>query len=320
MYTIKNLIKNKFKGLTSYHMYDTTKSLLNNETFFSLSSKQVDPFFIIGSGRSGNTLLRSMLVEGDGVVIPPESYVLGNVIRKYYELSHFQHIQWNEICAITLAVFDGYPEFKWWDINVWNVYDKLKNIEVEYRSLAYIIKEVYNEYAIKNAVIMKKWGDKTPLNTFHLNKIHQTFPNAKFVHIIRDGRDVAVSYKKAKLYQSLEEACTRWNDSVNEVKMFSKKILNNKLYEIKYEMLVSNPREEIKNVCNFLGIDFKESMLNRSQSNHLGDVSGLNHHKNVKNPINSSSIGKWRNTLSEEEKKTVNNLCYRNLKKLGYPQ
>ncbi|WP_240377978.1 sulfotransferase family protein [Bacillus piscicola] len=318
MHSRENIFKNKLKGLTSYYLFDMTRSLFNFNKAYPLNSNQIAPFFIIGSGRSGNTLLRSMLVEGEGIVIPPESYVLGNVIRKYYALSHFKNIQWNEICAITLAIFDGNPEFKWWDVDVWKVYERCKNLDHKNRNLASILDEIYKEYATSNGLYIKKWGDKTPLNTFYLKEIYKTFPEAKFIHIIRDGRDVAVSYKNANLYQSLEESCERWNISINEIDRFSKTISSENMFEVKYEMLVNNTTEELTRLCEFLEIKYKDSMLNRSKTNQLGDVSGHSHHENVKNPINTSSIGKWRSELGEQDKETVNNLCYKNLKKLGY--
>ncbi|WP_208586124.1 sulfotransferase family protein [Gracilibacillus suaedae] len=307
------------KNLRSYYYYNSLKTLLKPTKAFPLSDENIEPFFIIGSGRSGNTLLRSILTQNKNVVIPPESYVLGKVIHKYYHYIHMNNITWNELCALILANFENHPEFKWWGIDdIWRVYKRLVNLEKKNQSLAFIIQEIYKEYAKLNNLQMKKWGDKTPLNSFSLTEILKVFPNAKFVHLIRDGRDVVASYKTAKLYENVEEACDRWVDSLRHIRKFSSLLSNDFYHEVKYETLVNSPLDETKKICKFLNIGFQTEMIYRSSNIRMGDVEGLNHHKNVKNPISTSSIGKWETSLTAKEKNIVLEKCNYYLKAYYY--
>jgi protein-tyrosine sulfotransferase len=314
------IIKNDIK-LRYYHLYDTTRALFRNTPMYPINNGVNNgnpPFFIIGSGRSGNTLLRSMLTQGNGVVIPPESYVIGSVIRKYQILTHYKNFSWNEICAVVIACFNEHPEFKWWYIDTKQIYERLINIDDSNKNLAFLLEQFYLEYANQNNIELKIWGDKTPLNSFHLKKIYQTFPNAKFIHIIRDGRDVASSYRKSGLYDSLEQGCNRWNDSIKYIHKFSRKLKQDQMYEVKYEDLVNNTEGILQKISKFLNITYSKHMINRTNSKKLGDVEGLNHHAKVHSKISSSSIGKWKINLTLDEQKAVNEMCDYYLRKLNY--
>ncbi|WP_058308619.1 sulfotransferase family protein [Gracilibacillus massiliensis] len=314
-------VKQKLKKLKYFKLYDNTKGILKKNPKYPLyysDYNNFQPFFIVGSGRSGNTLLRSMLIHAQGVVIPPESYVLGSTIRKYYNFSHQDKINWNELCALVLACFDSHEDFKYWNVQLQPIYERLKHIGEEKKNLAYILEQLYKEYAIQNNLEISIWGDKTPLNTFHLNSIIEIFPNAKFIHTVRDGRDVASSYVRARLYNSLKDACKRWNKSISHIQEFSSNISKEQILTIKYEDLVNETEKSLKGISSFLGIEYNQNMITRPTNKHLGDVDSLAHHNNVKKNINSSSIGKWKTNLSREEKIIVNKLCYKNLKKLNY--
>jgi len=272
------------------------------------------PFFIIGSGRSGNTLLRTILTGNSDLSIPPESYRLPFAIKRFHI---HNNRDWKEIVAEVLDEFYSCREFYTWEINLDEVRDRLMNIDESRRTLSNIFDELYCAYSRKHAPESRIWGDKTPLNTLYLDWIGSVYPKSKFIHIIRDGRDVADSYLRMKRYQKLEEAARRWNTSINLAQSFGSK-RGDDYMEMRYEELVTDTEPVIRQACSFLGIDYSPSMLDHtSRVDKLGDTDKA-HHSNLTKPINSESVGKWKKNFSDSEQKEVNRLLRQNLLSLGY--
>jgi len=272
------------------------------------------PFFIIGSGRSGNTLLRSILSGSSDICIPPESYRLPFAIKRFHI---FSNRNWKYVLSEVLSEFENCKEFCTWDISLEDVHNRLENIDESKRTLSNIFDELFCTYAEKHSLGSKVWGDKTPMNTLYLNWIGDVFPQSKFIHIIRDGRDVVSSYLKMGRYNTILEAANRWTNSIELGQAFGLNIKDNYM-EIRYEDLVANPDKSIKKVCAFLDINYNSDMLDHtSQVAKLGDTD-KSHHANLSKPISSESIGKWKHNLSESDQKSITQLLQNSLHRLGY--
>ena len=278
------------------------------------SNLSCTPFFIIGSGRSGNTLLRSILSGNSDISIPPESYRIPFAIKKFHI---FNNRNWEDIVSQVLKEFEDCKEFYTWEINIKDVQKRLENIEDSKRTLSNIFDELFCTYAEKHSVGSKMWGDKTPMNTLYLDWIGTVFPHSKFIHIIRDGRDVASSYLKMERYGTILEAANRWINSIELAQSFGSKIKEDYM-EIRYEDLVTNTESEIQRVCDFLNIKYDSAMLDHTkQVGKLGDTDKL-HHSNLSKPISSESIGKWKSNLSESDQESITKLLHKHLERLGY--
>ena len=283
--------------------------VINDESNLSCS-----PFFIIGSGRSGNTLLRSILSGNSDISIPPESYRIPFAIKKFHI---FNNRDWEDIVSQVLKEFEDCKEFYTWEIDITDAQKRLENIADSKRTLSNIFDELFCTYAEKHSPGSKIWGDKTPMNTLYLDWIGTVFPRSKFIHIIRDGRDVASSYLKMERYDTILEAANRWINSIESAQSFGSKIKENYI-EIRYEELVTKPEEVIKDTCDFLDIDYDSKMLDHTkQVKKLGDTD-KEHHSNLSKPISSDSVGKWRNNLSESDQESITKLLHKHLQRLGY--
>lgn len=272
------------------------------------------PFFIIGSGRSGNTLLRAVLTGHSDVAIPPESYVLAKAIRRFRAYSF---LDWPLLVRIVLAEFEYHDQFESWDLSLRSVYEPLSQLPEEKCDLALILDEIYRRYMSVHMPNAKRWGDKTPMNTAHLHWIDRVFPQAKYVHMLRDGRDVVSSYVQAGLYSSVEEAGQRWRRSVTMARRFGERFPDRYL-EVRYENLVRRPEREVRRVCEFLGIEFRKDMLQfQDDVDELGDTH-LSHHEGLRRPINTDSIGKWKSRLSTQDQEIVVRLIGDKLDAMGY--
>ncbi len=273
------------------------------------------PFFIVGSGRSGNTLLRTILMAHGDFIIPPESYVLGNVTREYYR---YNFLPWALLARLVISCFESYPQFSTWEIDLHFFYQRVLGFPPAKQSLAQIIEELYLFYGEMMQIKGKRWGDKTPMNTFNLHEINMVFPQAQYIHMLRDGRDVVASYLNTGFYDDLLEAANRWDRSVGLVQTFGDQIGSKRYHEIRYEILIAQPDDTIREVCEFLQIDFRPKMLLFwEEAQHLGDTKLL-HHANVHKPISTDSIGKWRTQLSSQQQSNLESQIGLTLQKLGY--
>lgn len=258
-----------------------------------------EPFFIIGSGRSGNTLLRSMLVSSNQLSIPPESYVWPRSIRRF---SSYSFMPWELLSSMIVSEFETYKEFNTWEVNLYKAHQETKKLKKKEQTLSNIINCIYQVYNKEKGFDGLRWGDKTPINTIYIDKIFKVFPQAQYIHIERNPLDVVCSYVKAGLYESYEEAAFFWKEATKKADALGKKLSTSQYYKISYEDLVTNPKIELEKICNFLKIEYRNSMLDYwKQKDDLGDVKYRDHHKNIGKPLTRSSIGKWKNQLTQTE-------------------
>lgn len=278
-----------------------------------------EPFFIVGSGRSGSTLLRAMLCAHPNIGIPPENGALRNVYRAYVL---YGGMPWEVLVEHVLVELYKAESFMHWDMDRSELGVQLKQLPDKHRTLNSVITVIYQDYLEKQFVGASLWGDKTPLNTFNLTRINTIFPNARYIHILRDGRDVVASYKKAGLrnVRGVIEAAYFWKDAVSQLRKLVRKgiILESNLLQVKYENLVKNPKKELKRICIFLNIEYRDEMLRHDKSiKKMADVHLL-HHSNTQNKICDSSIGKWKQNLTDKETAKVTRILKKQLLLNGY--
>ncbi|UCD38034.1 MAG: sulfotransferase [Fidelibacterota bacterium] len=274
-----------------------------------------EPFFIIGSGRSGTTLLRRILTSHQELHIPPESYVLAPVIRQYRQL---RNAQWQALVHLVLARFEYHPEFTHFGITLRSLVEELERLPRRERSLAQIINRVYAYHATSSGKPGARWGDKTPINTFYLDRIQKVFPKATFIHILRDGCDCIASMVKQGRYSNLDDAIQRWKQAVQIAHNFVRSNQEIAL-EIRYESLVSDPETTISDVCSFLDVEYFSGLISSVEiAAQMGDVVSHAHHERVQKPISTESIGRGRRDLKIEERERIQQLIGPVLESFGY--
>jgi protein-tyrosine sulfotransferase len=280
------------------------------------SSDQVGPFFIVGSGRSGTTLLRAILTGHPALDIPPESYVLPSVIRGF---QGFSFLPWDFLVPWVMAKYETHPEFDTWHTDLAEASIAALHLEPAHRTLRAILDEVYGAYTLRVGKGRCRWGDKTPLNTLHLSTIYAAFPDAQYVHLLRDGRAVAASYVCAGLYSSAVEAAIRWESSVQAARKLGRRLPARQFMEIRYEDLVIMPRDTIARVAEFLGVKMVDAMLKPwERAGSLGDAPQHEHHRGIFEPITAKKIDQWKESLSPEQLAQIEAAVGQTLKNAGY--
>jgi hypothetical protein len=278
---------------------------------------QPPPFFVIGAARSGNTLLRALLVGHSAIAIPPESYVLGGLARAWDRVSYRD---WDDLTGFVVGEFEKHAEFHTWEVDLAPVRETLRGVTPGRRSLARIIDEVYRYYAAEKFPGASVWGDKTPLNTERVFLIDRVFPGARYIHMLRDGRDAVSSAVQAGLFGGgVEAACDQWLSRVRNARDLGHRVGPGRYTELRYEDLVSDPRASVDKVCAFLGVAFEEQMMEHDRAfDKMGDTATLDHHAKVGQPVTTDSVGKWKTRLTESQVRTVEKLLGRQLAECGY--
>lgn len=282
-------------------------------------------FFIVGCGRSGNTLLRNLLCKSYFVCIPPEIPGLGNTIRRF---TRIRRRDWVEVVDGVIGEFKRnadvdrvfpngvrYNLERELGIDYSAVREKLLELPAHERNLGEILVSLYRFYAERSGLHGAAIGDKTPWNAFHIERIHKVFPAAKFVHVLRDPRATAASYAKnfnGIRNVSVEDAALRWRDSNHRIERFASKH-RDAFLQVRYEDLVSETEEVLVNVAGHLLL--KER---RSTATVLHGDEELPHYSKSFGPVKEDSLDKWRSLLSSCDVRVVEEVCHRQMRMYGY--
>jgi protein-tyrosine sulfotransferase len=272
------------------------------------------PLFIIGAWRSGTTLLRSMLIAGNNIGIPPEYPILHRLTQKFLMM---QHQSWTAICREILQSFISTQEIELWEMSLENLDSQLANIPPHQQSLAKIIDEINFAYVAKHFPQAQMWGDQSPLHTFYFPWIKPIFPNARYLHLLRDGRDVIASNVTSRGHK-VPEATAYWKTAIKRVESLKSEENDSQFLEIRYEQLVSEPENTLQIISSFLDIPYTDEMLNYWQTSHAVNYTKFDRHKNLSRPVFTASIGKWKQRLSEEEQQYMLRRIKPELERLGY--
>lgn len=297
-----------------YHFFGRHK--LHNAT----SDLSCTPFFILGSGRNGSSLLSMILNSHSAVFIPPEQHTLHyNVIR--FQLYNF--LIWRDLVKLIIGEFADDKNNQGWNANFNRLYNKIYTLAKSERAFQKIVDMIIEELASQHDEKFVIWGDKSAMSILFIEYIYRAYPNSKYINLIRDGRDVVSSYIEGGEeafgdYSDAVHSAKRWKKSLEKWKWLTNVAKPEQLLEIKYEDLVSNPDATVRKICLFLEIDFESEMLEIRSIVKKRNMTQIKHYRNLSNPINISSIGKWRRYLNEDDMTKIQPIIERQLSEYGY--
>nr|WP_272508173.1 sulfotransferase [Salinibacter ruber] len=274
------------------------------------------PFFVIGSGRCGTTLFRRLMQAQGNTYIPPENWALGRCIRQYHKYGWL--MKWKDMVDLQVGTL-SHRSHHWFEGPPRDLVHSLHALDDEERSLAALINAEYMYHAKLKGRAPQRWGDNSPGNVFHAEAISEVFPDARFVHLLRDGVDVVASWLKyPPLKEDLEGAAGKWEWSVRLARQFMEKHPE-KVIEVRYEDLVHDPEKELQSICEFLDHAFDpEKIESKEPIDSMDDVTGREQHEKVTRSISTDSVGKGRRKLENLQKRKVDELIGEMLVEVGY--
>ncbi|HEY0744934.1 MAG TPA: sulfotransferase [Chryseosolibacter sp.] len=281
---------------------------------FPLSQPEIKPFFIVSSGRSGTTLLRKYLVNHPLVHLPPESDDLLPYNAKYFIKNNNRG--WGFLVESIVHNFEIDSSFKYWNVSLADVTEQLKALPQRSRSYASIIDAIYRAHGRSvGKVNIQVWGDKTPYLIFGLPWLRAIFPEAKYIHLIRDGRAVVESMMAKQDYQ-LKAAAVRWRDAIRLANSHFESISAKSIVQLKYEAFVSEPATTLNSIARLLQINNYEKFLNQTGINLGDDI--LKHHDNLHRETTTDFVEKWRTRLPQKDIEFLNAFLSRELSIYNY--
>lgn len=280
--------------------------------------ERTQPFFIVSAGRSGSTLMASLLDKHSQISMPSEQFVLAQSIVKF---NLFGWMQWEDLSAIICTEFIRTKGNQSWKLDARQLIDSVHAFPKEKRNLWDLLDHIYRSYGKDRQAEKRIWGDKTPSNHENIDIIQSVFKEARFICLIRDPRDVVNSYiRKKDESDDPQFGVDEWLRSIEKFDEIKKKLAPDQHLQLRYEDLVSHPGEEFKRIFEFLQLPF-EAVHNQSNSdylNKLGDVGNQDFMENVRKPINASAIGKWKKELSPEVLEQIQPRIQKGLERFGY--
>ena len=278
--------------------------------------------FVVGVPRSGTTLLRLMLDAHPQLTIPPETHFLPQLLRT---------------CRSGDATPDRVMEVitatkRWGDFQL-EPSRLLRRLPadrpVKGREAARAFYAAYTE-----SVGKPRWGDKTPVYLKNMVRIQKALPEARFIHIIRDGRDVALSVLGLLFGpDSVDEAARRWKRKVLRAREQASRVRHYR--EVHYEDLVADPEATLRSVCEYIELPWDAAMLeyHRHAAERMAVIArrrerqgldpipvgyGPRIHALTSEPPKDERIGRWRAEMAPADRAAYEERAGDLLAALGY--
>jgi hypothetical protein len=269
------------------------------------------PFpFIVACGRSGTTLVQAMLNAHPEMAIPPEAHFLVPVGRGV-------PVRDGRIDIEQVASrWERHPYFALWELPPDRLREALSRAKpATYPDAARTLYALYAEGRGK-----ARYGDKTPKHVLNLPYLADAFPEARFIHLLRDGRDVTCSFIARRIGpRDAVEGAIRWKRTVARGRRDGARLPRGRYLEVRYEDFVADPEGNLRRICELIDLPWDGSMLEYREGldrmlpeGHLRDL-----HENVYRPP-TEGLRDWRREMMPEEVAVFEALAGDLLSELGY--
>jgi hypothetical protein len=253
------------------------------------------PIFIGGCARSGTTLLGAMLGVNNLCITVPESQFKIEAIRS-------QKISIDKIDVLEAAKYiKNNIRYKYWKLDI----DPVSIVKSKKTDFCYsdLIKELVINYAVVHGKSNPKyWVDHTPENIKYVSMLLNVFPEAKFIHLVRDGRAVAASVMPLKWGPNTVNKASNWWVERVSYGLGAEEYLRSlgiPVLRVRYEDILLTPEKQMKDICEFLNIEYSEAML--KSDGFVVPSNTLHQHKLIGEKPDLSRLDAWKSTLSMDE-------------------
>ncbi len=258
------------------------------------------PIFLGGAGRSGTTLLRVLLDSHPRICCGPELKVLPSIAEWYQTLTRS--------FAPVMQSYGNTPA----------------DLQLRFRQFIEGLVENFRRASGK-----PRWAEKTPHNVLFMVPLGEIFPDARFLHVIRDGRDVACSLitmdwinpltgQKWDYVQSIGNAARYWREVVTLARQQTRHpSLAGRVLEVRYETLVANPEKIMRQVLQFLDVPWDDAVLAHHKKDRSREPIEASTRQAAR-PISGGSLGRWKEEMALSDKAAFKAEAGALLKELGY--
>ena len=265
------------------------------------------PVIVLGVGRSGTTLLRVMLDRHSELAIPYETFFVPQLAHRHGRRPDLD--EFLDDLGRLRTLYD-------WGIRPDDVRPRLQEGMTTRDAIAAIF-ETYAERQGK-----PRWGDKTPLYMQQLPLLERLFPDAIWVHLVRDGRDAALSFlelpegfsgKTWALPRTVPQFAARWRTEILSARRLGRHA-GGRYLELRYEDLVAEPERQLRRICEHASLEWEPSLLDHTRTS---DAANMPEHRNLAQPP-TPGLRDWRSQMSREDALSFEQVAGDVLRSSGY--
>jgi sulfotransferase family protein len=280
--------------------------------------------FVVGVGRSGTTLLRLMLDAHPALAIPPETHFVPELIEA---------ADAGASAAELAALITGARHWGDFGLDAGALASRIGTPESG--DAAAVARSFYELYAERQG--KPRWGDKTPIYVTRMRAIGAVLDEARFIHLIRDGRDVALSRRRRGMGagKPIADTAERWKRRIERARSQARR-LRGRYIELRFEDLIADPEPVLRRACELVELDFDTRMLAHHEradgrlSEIGGDLDGregrqarsgaerLASHALATGPPRAERTEAWRTEMSDPDRREFEAVAGGLLADLGY--
>ena len=256
-------------------------------------------FFILGRARSGTTLLRSLLDHHSAIIVPPECAFAHNLRSKYQNIKRWTDKRKQAFYRDLLQQ----PSFAYMNTDHGWLKKRLELLPCEsnYEDLCRLVWMSYRPLSPKKAI--RAVGDKNPHYCLYAKRLVKVFPEARFIHLVRDPRANVQSLMEVDFEARIPASLAwRWN-YYNRKTESAKRWRPECFFTLRDEDLVTDPERYIREICSFLGLDYEPEMmrfhLSGEKARSVFPPAAIDkYHPRLFRPVSRDRMDLWKSVLS----------------------
>ncbi len=275
------------------------------------TEKTSEPIFIIACPRSGTTILATILNRHPNIATAPETHFFNLISKLDYT--------WNKLTDNDIHSL----------LNQSRIIDLIKVAELDKELLAQELlvmpkrnQKAFFDLLIKHFLVKKdkaRLCEKTPQHLRNVDEILALYPKAKFLHLIRDGRSVVNSLLKMPWRPAgLVNNARFWLQNIRLGEKFTRKYEGTSLLTIRFEDIMIKPEETIMQVCNFIGEEYSDSLLDTNLKDNIFPSWENNWKHKSTQQLDSKRVNAWSDEMTTEDKTILEWMLSSTLIKYGY--
>ena len=277
--------------------------------------REVRPVFIVGVGRSGTSLLQSMLDAHPKITFLPETHFYRNYVSAKKKRATLEQAGVENF----VSLLEADQDFKRVNIEPKKLLENYLSAKEEFN-----LEEVYRtmlEQYLENYPETHLVGDKDPRNIDYLESLYQSFSDAKILHIVRDPRDVLSSRMKAawSKHRPVWQHVLLYETQLKRGRKMGKKLFGANYLEFRYEDLITYPEITLQKIAAHIELEYDENMLQFSKSaERLVDKREMSWKKETLGPLLKTNKDKWKESLKPWQINMTEQVCTTAFKDFDY--
>lgn len=270
------------------------------------------PILLVGCPRSGTTLLSVILHAHPRIAMPPETRFLFPVYQRrntFGDLSSPRNRR-----KLARRITGRRTRFRQLGLDRRKIINRIAQGPPTIGSAMAI---VWSEYARSRG--KQRWGEKRPLYWQQMDWLLRLFPDAQVIHLIRDPRACVASLLDVHWWRGgFYDAVATWVMSDRELRAFGRRAGPGCYYPLRYEDLLADPRTELRKLCDFLGEQFDDAMLEFATASHDIVPEHKVWHSLTHEPLDASRGQRWRKRLRADQVALIESVADEQLRAHGY--